>query len=320
MRWTSQPGSAGASLHPYPGSDGATTWKASAGSPPWAAGIGERTEHVEELDHRARPAVREHEREGVGLGGAHVQRVDAEPVDLRPDLREGVDPLGHAEVVAVGPPGAQLAHVGEGHALRPVVDRLGVGPARAGQAGAEVGDLVVADGDLEGRDLGARHGQPSADLGDGSTGAPRSVHGHHLGVEPGAESEAQAIGQRQPLASPPAPGGPFAVTGQDRLDLDAVADQQRRRTRSQSRPAAITFWATSAQLAAPQVAPPWSMLSTTCAPSSACTNAKMADASRTTTVNPRPRREKHGVARRGGRRRGRGPTARLGPGRGAAPA
>ena len=122
------------------------------------AGIGERPDHVEELDHRARPAVREHERESIGLGGPHVDGVDAVPVDRHPHLREGVDPIGEAEVVAVGPPGAQVAHVGERHALRPVVDRLGVGPAGAGQSGAQVGDLLVADGDLERLDDRRGHG------------------------------------------------------------------------------------------------------------------------------------------------------------------
>src|SRR2546421_522933 len=38
IRSRSHPGSAGLSLKPYPGSDGHTTWNASAASAPWAAG------------------------------------------------------------------------------------------------------------------------------------------------------------------------------------------------------------------------------------------------------------------------------------------
>ena len=38
MRPWFQPGSASGPESPWPGSDGTTTWKASAGSPPWARG------------------------------------------------------------------------------------------------------------------------------------------------------------------------------------------------------------------------------------------------------------------------------------------
>ena len=40
----SQPGSASGPEKPKPGSDGATTWNASAGSPPCARGIGQRAD------------------------------------------------------------------------------------------------------------------------------------------------------------------------------------------------------------------------------------------------------------------------------------
>ena len=57
-----------------------------------------------------------------------MEEVDARARrSARADLREGVEPVGQAEVVAVGPVGAELADVGERHALRPVVDRLGSG-------------------------------------------------------------------------------------------------------------------------------------------------------------------------------------------------
>ena len=72
------------------------------------------------------------------------------------ELRERVEPLlGGAEVVPVGPVGAELLGVRERQALRPVVDGLRFRPARAGETIAEVGDRVRTDldpklGDLAG--------------------------------------------------------------------------------------------------------------------------------------------------------------------------
>ena len=54
--------------------------------------VGQRADDVEELRHRPRPAVGEHQRERTGLGRAHVQEMDPLPVDLGDVLREGVEP------------------------------------------------------------------------------------------------------------------------------------------------------------------------------------------------------------------------------------
>ena len=51
------------------------------------ARIGQRTDHLGELDRRAGPAVREDQRQGVGLRRAYVEEVDRLPVDLRRELR-----------------------------------------------------------------------------------------------------------------------------------------------------------------------------------------------------------------------------------------
>ena len=59
---------------------GHTTWNASAGSPPWAAGSRSGSIDVEELDDRARPAVGQHERQRVGVRRRGVQHLDPEPV------------------------------------------------------------------------------------------------------------------------------------------------------------------------------------------------------------------------------------------------
>ena len=59
--------------------------------------IGERPDHLQELDDRSRPAVGHHQRQRVGLRRAHVEEVDAEAVDRRAELRERVE-------LRLGPP------------------------------------------------------------------------------------------------------------------------------------------------------------------------------------------------------------------------
>ena len=96
--------------------------------------IGQGAEHVEELDDRAGPAVGDDERHRVGFGRAGVDEVDVEVVDARRELRPHVHPfLGGAEVVLVAPVLRQVLHERERDALRPVVDRLALGPARVPQ-------------------------------------------------------------------------------------------------------------------------------------------------------------------------------------------
>ena len=111
--------------------------------------VGERPQHPQELDDRARPAVGEHERQCVGRGRADVQEVDAEVVEHGPELRERVDAVGEAEVVVVGPVRAQISGVGERDALAPVVDGLALGPTGVDEPLAQVGDRCVVDADLE---------------------------------------------------------------------------------------------------------------------------------------------------------------------------
>ena len=74
-----QPGSDVGPENPYPGSDGTTTWKASAGSP-WP-GVGQGTDHVEELDDRSGPSVHEHQGQRIGVRRLDVHEVDPLSVD-----------------------------------------------------------------------------------------------------------------------------------------------------------------------------------------------------------------------------------------------
>ncbi len=74
--------------------------------------IGERPDDLAELDDRARPAVRDDQRQRVLAGRADVQEVDVQAVDLGAELREAVQPgLGRPPVVAVQPVLAQFAGV-----------------------------------------------------------------------------------------------------------------------------------------------------------------------------------------------------------------
>ena len=70
--------------------------------------------------------------------------------------------LGGREVVLVAPVAAEVLDVRERDALRPVVDGLRVGPARTGEAGAEVVDRGRGDLDAERDDVShGRSGHPA---------------------------------------------------------------------------------------------------------------------------------------------------------------
>ena len=142
--------------------------------------IGERLDHLVELDDRPGPAVADHEGQGVLVRGPHVQEVDAEPVDLGAELREPVERgFSGPPVVVVGPVPAQLLRVRERDPLRPVVDRLGLGPARAAQALGQVVQLGLRYVDGERRDVGGhRCGQSSW----GAVAARLRILVDHVGV------------------------------------------------------------------------------------------------------------------------------------------
>ncbi len=53
--------------------------------------VGERADRLEQLDHRAGPAVRHDQRQGVLVLGFDVDEVDVDPVDLGRELRERIE-------------------------------------------------------------------------------------------------------------------------------------------------------------------------------------------------------------------------------------
>ena len=100
------------------------------------AGVGERLQGVEELDHRTGPAVREDERERLRARRAGVQEVDAQAVDLGLELANLFEPcLAAAPVVAFAPVCAQLLQLAERYTLARI--RLGLRPASRAQSQAQ---------------------------------------------------------------------------------------------------------------------------------------------------------------------------------------
>ena len=109
--------------------------------------VGQRLDDLLELDDRSGPAVRDDQREGVGVRGPLVNEVDVEPFDLRGELVEPIQ-RGFAcpPVIPLGPVGGEFAGVAQRHALAPVVDAFWFGPACCGQPSTQVGQDVVGDG------------------------------------------------------------------------------------------------------------------------------------------------------------------------------
>jgi hypothetical protein len=117
-------------------------------------GVGEWADDVEHLDDRAGPAMGDEQRQGTLVGGADVEEVDVQPVDLGHELGDGVESgLESAQVVAVGPVACQRLDGGQLHALRLIADGLGLGPAGGLHAAAQLHQLLLRNLDREGADF-----------------------------------------------------------------------------------------------------------------------------------------------------------------------
>jgi hypothetical protein len=140
-----------------------TRWNASSAAV--RGRVGERADDLEQLEHRAGPAVRDDQRQGVVVPRLDVDEVDAEPVDLGHELRERVQlRLARAPVVVGAPVGHQVMDRRQLHALRLIGDEFLAGPARGRDAPLQVGQVLVRHVDLERADGGIGHGHaaPSA--------------------------------------------------------------------------------------------------------------------------------------------------------------
>src|SRR6202008_1783504 len=136
----------------------------------------ERADDLHELDDRSRPSVRENDRQRVPVRGAHVDEVNAEPVDLGAVLREGVEAsLEPAPVVLVAPVDDQRLSLLQGYALRPVTDGFPLRPPRGRQPTFEIVECRLRYLDLEWSNVLRRLGEH--DL-RGLIGARKSAHWH----------------------------------------------------------------------------------------------------------------------------------------------
>ena len=180
MRWCVHPGPASGRENPWPGIDGITRWKASAGSPPWARGS--LSGPMRSMNSTIEPGQPWISMSGVAsaLGRAHVQEMDGLPVDGGGELGVPVQlRLGGAPVVLRLPVRRQRPQVIERYAAAPPfpAGRF-VGPARARQPLPQ-----IVDGGLRNRDAKRNHpggGRPAGDgrrrrweSGGGNGGATR---------------------------------------------------------------------------------------------------------------------------------------------------
>jgi hypothetical protein len=113
-------------------------------------GIAERTDHVEVLGDRTRPAVAEYQRQRLGFRGADMQEVHGGAVDRGQILRVRIElRLPGAPVVPITPVLDQFPDPGDGDAV-PVgaTARLG-GPPDPDQSVAQLGKITVGDLDAK---------------------------------------------------------------------------------------------------------------------------------------------------------------------------
>ncbi len=114
--------------------------------------IGQRIDDLDLLEHGAGPAMRDDQRERIGLLRTDMDEMNVQPVDRRHELRIGVQPrFGLAPVVILLPVARELLHRLELHALRRVRDRLLLGPPCRRDAPFHVGERLVRSVEWKGR-------------------------------------------------------------------------------------------------------------------------------------------------------------------------
>ncbi len=118
-------------------------------------GIGQRTDNLQLLDDRARPPMRDDERQGVVMFRANVNEMNVEPIDLGHEMRQGLQFRFALAPIVVRPPiSHEFLHRRELHALRLIRDRFPFGPLCGVDASAEVDEVRFRNVDGEGADRG----------------------------------------------------------------------------------------------------------------------------------------------------------------------
>jgi len=123
--------------------------------------VGERADDLEQLDDRARPAVRDDQRQRVLVPGLHVDEMHVHAVDLGLELRQRVQPrLAPAPVVLVRPVAGQLLDRLQLDALRAVCDQLLRRQPHRGDAAPEVLQGLVRELNVERANRGVAAARP----------------------------------------------------------------------------------------------------------------------------------------------------------------
>ena len=125
------------------------------GLPAVSDGIGQRSDELDLLEHRARPAVVDDQRKRILLLRPDVDEMNVEPVDVGHELRQGLELRFRLSPVVIGRPVArELPNHRERHALRLIRDGLLFGPPRGSYAPAKLREILVRNVDPEGADRG----------------------------------------------------------------------------------------------------------------------------------------------------------------------
>ena len=112
--------------------------------------VGQRADAVEQLDDRAGPAVGHDQRHRVLVPRPDVDEMDLDPVDVRRELRQRIQPrLAPAPAVLGRPVARERLERRELHALRAVVDELSRRPACGLEPTAQIIELPLRNLDLE---------------------------------------------------------------------------------------------------------------------------------------------------------------------------
>ena|SRR5688572_1191131 len=95
--------------------------------------------------------MRHDDRQGIRMTRAHVDKVNVQAVDVRYELRQGIELRFHlAPVVVRAPIANELLQLLQLDALRSIRDSLAVGPTGGGDAPAEIIQLGLGDLDSVG--------------------------------------------------------------------------------------------------------------------------------------------------------------------------